>query len=69
MNYNYDLVAFGGCGLGNKPCANCETEPVEDKSGEEGDPMFCSAECRAEFEGVEDESTAPEKFSESDSAS
>lgn len=47
---------FGSMVGGAPPCTNCETEPVEDKSGKDGDAQFCSPECRAEFEGVEDDS-------------
>jgi hypothetical protein len=45
---NYDDVAFGGAGKGNSPCTNCEDQPKRD------DDLFCSDECRAEYEG-EDE--------------
>lgn len=37
----------GGCGLGSSPCANCESYPKQ------ADSLFCSDECKDEFEGVE----------------
>lgn len=35
----------GGCGLGSRPCTNCESEPQTAVS------VFCSDECRDEYEG------------------
>lgn len=31
-----------------RPCANCESDPVSEE-----DPIFCSQECRDEYEGVD----------------
>lgn len=45
---------YGGCGLGSRPCANCESEPTEHGG------LFCSPECRAEYDGV-DEMTREER--------
>lgn len=39
---------MGGCGYGSSPCANCESEPRR------GDDLFCSQECRDEYEGTGD---------------
>lgn len=36
---------MGGCGFGSSPCANCESEPQRSAD------MFCSDECRHEYEG------------------
>lgn len=44
---------FGSIVGGSPPCGNCESEPVEDKTGKAGDALFCSKECRDEFEGNE----------------
>lgn len=38
----------GGCGLGSSPCGNCESYPRR------GADMFCSKECRDEYEGTGD---------------
>ncbi|MBA9050813.1 MULTISPECIES: hypothetical protein [Streptomyces] len=40
------LDYIGGCGYGARPCLNCETEPAE------RDYLYCSPECRDEFEGI-----------------
>lgn len=42
---------FGSIVGGAPPCANCEDRPVEDKTGQKGDAIYCSPECRIEAEG------------------
>jgi len=38
--------AMGGCGFGSRPCANCESEPVDPEFG-----YTCSQGCWDEFNG------------------
>jgi hypothetical protein len=49
MNGKLRTMSFldysGGCGLGSSPCCNCESVPRN------GDDLFCSDECRHEYEG------------------
>jgi hypothetical protein len=37
---------MGGCGFGSRPCANCESEPVDPEFG-----YTCSQDCWDEYNG------------------
>lgn len=39
---------MGGCGFGSSPCANCESD------ARRYEDIFCSDECRHEYEGCPD---------------
>jgi hypothetical protein len=54
---------FGSVVGGSRPCANCESEPVEDKTGQNGDAQFCSKGCRDEHEGNDEGREEPFEWS------